>query len=154
MPTSATKITEPEYTAAGLVAINPAGEVLCISRRDDRTVFGTLGGKREPQDEGDPKKTAIREAWEEAKLRVNPEDLVEIYRGMGRTHQCITYLALKYDDSELVTSSDEGDVAWRDFEALTSGPFRDYNTRMLRAMLVKYQELMLCITHPASARCW
>jgi 8-oxo-dGTP pyrophosphatase MutT (NUDIX family) len=121
-------------TSACALVINPEGLVLSVSRRDDHNDFGLPGGKSERSDHSGID-TAIRETWEEARVKLFPEHLVHVYSGMGRKFYCATYLATKYDDSEMGSSSEEGIVKWLDFAAVLPGTFHEYNTRLLREVM-------------------
>jgi ADP-ribose pyrophosphatase YjhB (NUDIX family) len=123
---------KPVISASCSLVISPQGLVLSVSRKDNPTDFGLPGGKREGNET--PKQTAIRETFEETRVKLFPEYLVPIYAGMGRKFYCATYLATKYDDSEL-GSSEEGVVKWLDYAEVLPGTFRDYNSRLLREIL-------------------
>jgi 8-oxo-dGTP pyrophosphatase MutT (NUDIX family) len=132
---------QPNIAAACSLVINPCGLVLAVSRRDDPTDFGLPGGKREGCET--PLQTAIRETFEETRVRLFPEHMVPIYAGQGRKFYCATYLATKYDDSE-IGSSEEGVVKWLDYAEVLPGTFRNYNARLLR-------EILRVIVSPPSA---
>jgi hypothetical protein len=46
---------------AQVVLINEEGLILGVSRKDNHTDFGLVGGKMDPEDNNDPMITAIRE---------------------------------------------------------------------------------------------
>lgn len=123
---------EPIITSACALVINPEGLVLAVSRRDNHADFGIPGGKREGGET--PIETAIRETYEETRVKLFPEGMVHIYSGMGRKFYCATYLATMYDDSELTAGGvgNEGVVKWLDYTDVIVGTFREYNVRLLR----------------------
>jgi len=56
--------------SAQVILINPEGYVLGVSRKDDHNDFGLPGGKMDPEDNDDPKITAVRETKEETGLDI------------------------------------------------------------------------------------
>lgn len=85
--------------SAGIMLIVKDGLILGISRRDNRSIFGLLGGKNE--DEEDLKQTAIRETLEEAGIAVSSCVLFHqrLEPGIkdGIDYQCQYYYATKWE---------------------------------------------------------
>lgn len=122
-----------KITSACALIINPEGLVLGVSRRTDHNDFGLPGGKKDFIDR-DGIDCAIRETYEETRVRLYPEHMIHVFSGQGRKYYCATYLATKYDDSEMC-SSEEGLVKWLDYADVIPGTFKDYNTLLLREIL-------------------
>jgi 8-oxo-dGTP pyrophosphatase MutT (NUDIX family) len=107
---------------AQVVLINEDGLILGVSRKHDHNDFGLPGGKQDPEDNGDPMVTAIRECKEETGLDVTDLKLVfAIHKGgnMG-----FTYLA-KY--SGKIEHNEPHVVKWVPFQSLVRGSFGRYN---------------------------
>lgn len=121
---------------AQVVLINEEGLVLGVSRKTDHNDFGLAGGKMDPEDNNDPKATAIRECKEETGLDITDLELVfAIHKGgnMG-----FTFLA-KYTGE--VNHNEPHVVKWVPFERLIAGSFGRYNqmvSESLDDMNVKY----------------
>jgi 8-oxo-dGTP pyrophosphatase MutT (NUDIX family) len=114
------------------LVINPKGEVLAVSRRENHTDFGLPGGSREGLES--PVITAIRETWEETRVKLYEEHMAQIHIMLGYRKVCATYLALKYDDS-LISQGDAGVVSWVPFTRIMSGTFQDYNRALLESIV-------------------
>jgi 8-oxo-dGTP pyrophosphatase MutT (NUDIX family) len=107
---------------AQVVLINEEGLVLGVSRKTNHNDFGLPGGKMDPEDEGDPTNTAIRECKEETGLDISNLKLVfAIHKGgnMG-----FTYLA-KYNGE--INHNEPHVVKWVEFQTLVRGSFGRYN---------------------------
>ncbi len=111
---------------------------LVVSRRDNPSAWGILGGK---VDAGEtPVEAAIREAYEEARFRVEAEDLIELYTAVCTgdvTYNVITYLykgeAPRYEDLIAETGLT---LYYAPFVKLTDpkiSPFAEYNKGVLTA---------------------
>lgn len=108
--------------SACVVLINQEGLVLGVSRKDNHNDFGLVGGRMDPEDNDDPKQTAIRETLEETGLQVTNLRLVfAIHKGgnMG-----FTYLA-DYDGE--INHNEPHVVKWVEFKTLVRGSFGRYN---------------------------
>lgn len=122
--------------SAQVVLINKKGYVLGVSRKTDHNDFGLPGGKMDPEDDGDPTNTAIRECKEETGLDISNLELVfAIHKGgnMG-----FTYIA-KYNGE--INHNEPHVVKWVPFEKLILGSFGRYNqlvSESLDSMGVKY----------------
>jgi len=126
-----------------VVLINEDGLVLGVSRKTDHNDFGLIGGKMDPEDDGDPIKTAIRETKEETGLNIfNLRLVFSIHKGgfMG-----YTYLA----DFDGEISHDEPHIVkWVPFETLVNGSFGKYNklvSESLDDMGIKYLYNFSCV---------
>jgi 8-oxo-dGTP pyrophosphatase MutT (NUDIX family) len=116
--------------AVQLVLLNKDGDVLCVSRKDNHSAFGLVGGK---VDDGEtPEEAAVRETKEETGLDISNLRLVFSMHRNG--YMGYTYLA----DWEGEISTDEDHVVkWDIFNVIThsSAPFGYWN-RLVAESLV------------------
>jgi 8-oxo-dGTP pyrophosphatase MutT (NUDIX family) len=117
-----------QYTAQ-VVLINPEGLVLGVSRKDNHEDFGLPGGKMEPIDNGEPKFTAIREAFEETGLQISNLRLVFAMHKDGYMGHC--YLA---DYKGEINHNEPHAVKWVPFETLIKGSFGKYNEMVCESL--------------------
>ena len=107
---------------AQVVLINEEGLVLGVSRKHDHNDFGLIGGKQDPEDMGDPIKTAIRECKEETGLDITNLRLIfAIHKGGNMGY---TYLA---EYSGEINHNEAHVVKWVEFKTLVRGSFGRYN---------------------------
>lgn len=127
---------------AAVMLIIKDGLILSISRRNDSTKFGLLGGKLDTNET--PEQAAIRETIEEAGVKVSKCDF--IFRrdeprenNNGEDFHVYCFYALEWE-GEPIHSSEEGEVKWLTEKDLTTdkGAFADYNRRTLEAFKLKY----------------
>lgn len=109
-------------TSAQVVLINEKGYVLGVSRKNNHSDFGLIGGKMDPEDNGDPMVTAIRETKEETGLDITNLRLVFAIHKDG--YMGYTYLA---DYSGKIDHNEPHVVKWVPFETLIRGSFGKYN---------------------------
>jgi len=105
-----------------VILINPDGYPLGVSRKNDHNDFGIPGGKMDPEDNGDPIKTAIRETKEETGLDIFNLRLVFVIHKYGNLSY--TYLA---DYTGEINHNEPHVVKWVGFEELVNGSFGRYN---------------------------
>jgi ADP-ribose pyrophosphatase YjhB (NUDIX family) len=117
-----------EYTAQ-VVLINPEGLVLGVSRKNNHDDFGLPGGKMEAIDNGEPKFTAIREAFEETGLQISNLRLVFAMHKDGYMGHC--YMA---DYKGEINHNEPHLVKWLPFETLIKGSFGKYNTLVAESL--------------------
>jgi ADP-ribose pyrophosphatase YjhB (NUDIX family) len=117
-----------QYTAQ-VVLINPEGLVLGVSRKDNHEDFGLPGGKMESIDNGEPKFTAIREAFEETGLQISNLRLVFAMHKDGYMGHC--YLA---DYKGEINHNEPHVVKWVPFETLINGSFGKYNEMVCESL--------------------
>ncbi len=108
------------------VLVNDEGLVLGVSRKYDHNDFGLVGGSMNPEDEGIPIKTAIREVKEETGLNV--KDAVPIYFRKDSEFLVLTYLVTSWDGE--INTDEVGVVKWTTFDELKKGCFGEYNTEL------------------------
>lgn len=131
---------------AAVLLVIKDGLILAISRRHDKTKFGLLGGKLEPDEPAWI--AAIREAKEEAGIKAS---IVEpIYKRTepaekpgGEDFMTHCFYARVWDGEP--TSSEEGEVKWLTEKELctTMAAFPDYNIATLKAFKAKYPEVFI-----------
>jgi len=120
-----------------IVLINEEGLILGVSRKDNHNDFGLPGGKMDPEDNGDPMVTAIRECKEETGLDVSDLQLVFAIHKSG--NMGYTYLA-KYSGE--INHNEPHVVKWVPMQVLINGSFGRYNqmvSESLTDMGVEYQ---------------
>jgi hypothetical protein len=120
-----------------IVLINEEGLILGVSRKDNHNDFGLPGGKMDPEDNGDPMVTAIRECKEETGLDVYDLQLVFAIHKSG--NMGYTYLA-KYSGE--INHNEPHVVKWVPMQVLINGSFGRYNqmvSESLTDMGVEYQ---------------
>lgn len=120
------------------------GLILGISRRNDSTKFGLIGGK---VDEGESLLQALfREVKEESDIILNSCEL--IFQREERTSSgevFYTYCYYADDWSGTPKNSEEGVVTWLTDKELTEthGAFSDYNRATLDAFRLKYPNIII-----------
>jgi hypothetical protein len=115
---------------AQVVLINEEGLILGVSRKDNHFDFGLPGGKMDPEDNGDPIVTAIRECKEETGLDVYDLQLVFAIHKSG--NMGYTYLA-KYSGE--INHNEPHVVKWVPMEVLINGSFGRYNQMVSESLL-------------------
>jgi ADP-ribose pyrophosphatase YjhB (NUDIX family) len=123
--------------SAQVILINPEGYVLGVSRKDDHNDFGLVGGRMDPEDNDDPKITAIRETKEETGLDITNLRLIFAIHKDG--FMGYTYLA---DYSGVIEHDEPHVVKWQPMEVLVNGRFGKYNklvSESLNDMKIAYK---------------
>lgn len=102
--------------------------ILAVSRRDNPTAMGLIGGK---VDEGETKLQALyREVEEETGLRLTKAE--EIFSDFDGNMFCTTYLCEA--EGEIVTN-ETGVVKAVTWTTLIEGPFGEYNAKLFNTLL-------------------
>jgi 8-oxo-dGTP pyrophosphatase MutT (NUDIX family) len=118
---------------AACVLIVRDGLVLAVSRKHDHTAFGLPGGSVDPGETA--KAAAARELREETGFVVSEGDLVLIHEGpvhdADERGDVPTFWAP--DPGGEPRTSEEGVVAWVDWEVLVRGPYAAYNAKVRAA---------------------
>jgi 8-oxo-dGTP pyrophosphatase MutT (NUDIX family) len=131
---------------AAVLLVIKDGLILAISRRHDRTKFGLLGGKCEPDEQ--PWLAAQREAKEEAGIyaqilcpiykRVEPKEAPD-----GEDFFTYCFYAMHWSGEP--QSSEEGEVKWLTEKEITEtmAAFPDYNIATLKAFKEKFPDVFI-----------
>jgi len=104
-----------------IVLINENKEVLAVSRKDNHTNMGLIGGKIDPEDV-DEISAAIRETKEETGLDIT--NLRLIFAMHKEKYMGYTYLA---DYSGEIYTDEPHVVKWTTFDEIISGTFGTWN---------------------------
>ena len=104
-----------------LVLLQSNGKILAVSRKNDPTDFGLVGGKCDKNETLE--RAAIREVKEETGLDIF--NLVPIYIGLDGIYTCVTFKADAKNFN--INTTECGVVAWVDFDVLNKGSFGKYN---------------------------
>lgn len=117
---------------------NNKGQILSVSRKNDRTAWGLPGGKIEPGES--PEEAAKRELKEETHFWGDPLDIV--FADFEAGELTITY---RLDDGlhffsqqKLHQPKGEGTVAWKEPIDLINGPFGEYNKKLFDTVGIWY----------------
>lgn len=102
-------------------------KILAVSRKDDPTAFGLIGGK---VDDGEtPEEALIRETKEETGLDVTKYE--KIFERTDGNFKCSTYLCEVEGDVQTTEKGVVKEVGWPE---LLAGPFGKYNRQLLDHM--------------------
>ncbi len=122
--------------AVNLILKNSLGQVLAVSRKDNLTSFGLIGGKVDPEDTS-VEAAMVRECKEETNLDVYNLKLIDvrIYGVSTETtyeQYCFIgdYTGEILDQEVLNNKGETGLVKWLDSSELETGFFGDYNREM------------------------
>lgn len=125
--------------AACVFVVNDKNEILGVSRKDDHTAWGLPGGKANKDET--IVEAAIREAKEETGLDVYDLRLIYV-RGKEHPdgHETFTFSAKYNADQKLgsLNPNETGKVAWITKKELLSGPFGEYNKKLLNHINWKF----------------
>jgi 8-oxo-dGTP pyrophosphatase MutT (NUDIX family) len=117
--------------ASLVLLINPKGEILSVSRKDNIFDKNIIGGK---VDSGETlEQAAIRECKEETNLDIY--NLIPIFIRKDGKFICVTYLA---DYSGNIEQNEKGAIEWIQYDELFKGSFGNYN-RELKNLINKHR---------------
>lgn len=131
---------------AAVMLVIKDGLILSVSRKNDPTKWGLVGGKQEPNET--LLAAAIRETKEETSVVVT--DAVYLYRREeprdrpeGEDFNCYAYYATAWSGEP--KSSEEGEIAWLTKEELTGskGAFAEYNKNTLTEFRKLFPEVLI-----------
>ncbi len=114
--------------AVSIVVMNTRNEIICVSRKDDHTDFGLVGGKVDPEDK-DTLDASIRELFEETGLLYERDKFIKIYQGNHMDYWQVTYFVNVISDmDDSVFKHDEPHVVkWSNWQTVFDGSFGEYN---------------------------
>jgi 8-oxo-dGTP pyrophosphatase MutT (NUDIX family) len=124
--------------AVQVVLLNNKQEVLAVSRKDDHTDFGLIGGKVDPEDKG-LEEAMVRECKEETGLDIT--NFVLIFSMHKDGYMGYTYLADWEGD---IFTTENHVVKWVAFEEIYKGSFGKWNKLVgmsLKSMGVEIKEI-------------
>ncbi len=131
---------------AAVILVVKDGLILSISRRNDKTKFGLLGGKVDPGET--PEQAAIREAKEESGIDITK--LVKIYERTEppEKHGGLEFFAHCFYATEWSgepSKSEEGELRWLTSEQVTAtmSAFPEYNKNTLKRFKELFPEVYL-----------
>ena len=114
-----------------LLYIEQDAKILAVSRKNDTTKIGLIGGK---VDKGETFKTAaIRECLEETGLTAH--DLIPIYINTQNGFLCVVF---KANCEGIINTYEKGIVSWVNYDLLKNSIFGEFNTS-LENTLIKYK---------------
>lgn len=123
--------------AACMLLVKPAShnKVLGCARKDNTESFGLPGGKMDPEDDNDPKRTAIRELEEETGYYViNWNDVELLYEAVcpGEVDYYSYTFTTPFWNLIPPHPNYQGDVISKyvSWETFQKGPFADYNKQV------------------------
>ncbi len=125
-----------KYPAAVCVVIKKDNKYLCGSRRGTDNQWGLIGGKVDPMERYNT--AMVRELFEETGIQIETSDIVGVYLGLcgpgldGRIFECMAFAYIGDVDKLNPKSMEDGIlVDWRDEKDLITGPFAEYNKKLL-----------------------
>ncbi|TFH28658.1 MAG: NUDIX hydrolase [Myxococcales bacterium] len=144
----------------------PYTQILAISRGDDLSDWGLVGGKVEPNESlmdaiireayeesgvtfgtpgGSPEDAIIRKAYENSKVtwgysitQLPNVALTPVYTGLAKTRMCTTFMATHANIPEKLPTSREGTVKWLTPHHIVSSrsTYHEYNRTMFAHMRI------------------
>jgi ADP-ribose pyrophosphatase YjhB (NUDIX family) len=124
---------------ASCIFIDNGTKVLGVSRKNNYSDFGLVGGKIENNESY--VECIIRETKEETGLILNPEKIIPIFTGVGETGKlcknnsecnCVCFYTQYYEGT--INTNETGVVDWIDYNDLKKGSFHKYNTIVLEIL--------------------
>lgn len=109
------------------VLLNEKGEVLAVSRKDDHTAFGLVGGKVDPGETHE--EAMIREAKEETGLDITIKKMIFATHKNGR----MGYTYLCNYEGEIYTEEPHV-VKWTTFNEIINGPYGNWNHLVYKSL--------------------
>jgi len=107
------------------VILNDKGQVLAVSRKDDHSDFGIIGGWVDTKD--DSLEMAIcREIKEETGLIVKPTNLLQVLSMNRGGNMSYSYYVKDYEGE--IETDEPHIVKWTDFDEIKNGSFGYWNT--------------------------
>lgn len=115
--------------AVSCIIENQMGEIVCVSRKNDHTDFGLVGGKIENNETHI--EAVIRETREETGIILEKDMLKKVYEDFRYGRKQITYIYLEKLDNDTKFIYDEKHlVKWGSWKDVKNGSFGEYNTNL------------------------
>lgn len=133
------------YAACVLVVNTENNTVLAVSRKNDPTKFGIIGGKIDPGETS--LDAAVREMREETGYEVSPADLISVFKrykdddGFTTETFLLPFKCFNPIKQETLDAHETGVVKWVDWQTLFDGPFGTYNKLLYLELKDKLEEL-------------
>jgi len=127
--------------AAVIFCVDADENVLTISRPDDSTKLGLVGGKVEKDET--PVQAATREFNEETGATVHEKDLTLLYEGDDDNGYWVTCFQVPFEKIEGVpVTTEKGIVSWVSLNRLCQkdGPFAAYNVATTKAYIRRLEQ--------------
>jgi 8-oxo-dGTP pyrophosphatase MutT (NUDIX family) len=127
--------------AAVIFCVDENEDVLVISRPDDSTKLGLIGGKLEQGET--PAQAAVREFNEETGARVHEEDLALLYEGDDENGYWVTCFQVPFGKiAGWPVTTEKGVVSWVSLNRLCQkdGPFASYNVAVTQAHIRRLEQ--------------
>ena len=107
------------------VILNDKGQVLAVSRKDDHSDFGLIGGWVDTKDDS-LEMALCREIKEETGLIVKPTNLLQVLSMNRGGNMSYSYYVKDYEGE--IETDEPHIVKWTDFEEIKNGSFGYWNT--------------------------
>jgi len=107
------------------VIINDKGQVLAVSRKDDHSDFGLIGGWVDTKDDS-LEMALCREIKEETGLIVKPTNLLQVLSMNRGGNMSYSYYVKDYEGE--IETDEPHIVKWTDFDEIKNGSFGYWNT--------------------------
>lgn len=134
---------------AGLILLIDNGFILGTSRKYDKTKFGLIGGKAEPNET--PKEAAIRECFEETDIVVHDCEFIfkreePSTQFPGDTFESHCFYATKWSGKAISKEKQYGmNIAWlmKNELLVSKAAYPVYNKLMLEAFSLKFPNVKI-----------
>lgn len=126
--------------AVQVVILNSEGYVLSVSRKNDHTDMGLVGGKVDPED-SNLINAIIRETKEETGLTINKENLTQIFSMFKDGYMGYTYFCDVFEGD--IETDEPHVVKWVKFKEVCEGTFGEWNEKVkesLDNLKIKYKK--------------
>lgn len=134
-----------KFAACVLVVNTENNTVLAVSRKNDPTKFGIIGGKVDPGETS--VEAAAREMKEETGYEVSPKDLISVFNrykdddGFSTETFLLPFKLFNPIKQDTLDSHETGVVRWVNWQTLFDGPFGAYNKQLYLEIKDKLEEL-------------
>lgn len=124
------------YFGACVLIMNKDGQILAVSRKDNKEDFGLPGGKVEPGET--PIEAALRELFEETGYQAIEPRYHMIYHAENDGKLAVTYQLDAAALKQVKTPTESGVVSWVSPDVLAAGKtFGDYNRSLFKTIGIR-----------------